>query len=243
MKKQASFLAALLIVVGFVATGCASIFVKETRSFKTTGLFPRSCTKEERGQFSKKFVEITKDKQERKSEDCIVTDIEFMVQKFHSILEMNKEKGIPGDTIQEVRDKGFKIYRDEERGIRVLNTRALFGDEALAALGMSVGGGTRDQDAESTSNFKGRHYGEAYEQEDVFKVIDVICINTRNELVEGNTYTFVIVWRDGHVLRRVIKGGSMNNLSSEHAILLCPADAIGGTVDKGIDVGIKKGIR
>lgn len=245
MRKKAIFFPVLFIFVGFMVTGCASILVKETRSFKTTRLFENPCSKEERDQFSKKFAEIEKDEQAGKNSGCRVPDIEFMVRRFLSIRETEtiREsmaiKEVPGDTIEQVRDKGFKIYLDEEKGLRVPNTKALFGDEALAALGMSVGGGTRGQDAESTANFKGRHYGEMYEQEDMLGVVDRICINTRNKLEKGNVYTFVIVWRDGNVLRRIIKGGSIDHPTSEHAFMLCPGDALAGGIGKGAEIGIK----
>lgn len=239
MRKTA-FLPILILLVVFSA-GCASILVKETRSFKTTTLFARDCSVEaERIQFSKKFMEVKREKylQDVKDGKCHVPDTEQMVKNFLSIPETNGD--ILGDTIELVRSKGFKIYWDEQKGDRVPNTRALFGDEALMAIGMGVGGDARfAQDAKAISDFKGRHYGEIYEQEDIFHVIDRICINTRNAVEKGDVYTFVIVWRDGHVLRRVIKGGSIDHPSSEHAFLLCPGDAIAGGISKGAEIGLK----
>lgn len=245
MRKQAIFLPVLLMVVGFIVTGCASVLVKETRSFKTTKLFDRPCTKEEQDKFSKKFSQVEEGKLGSKNNECRAPNLEFMVEQFLSIRETKivREsiaiKEVSGNTVQEVRDKGFRIYWDEEKGKRVQNCRALYGDEALDVLGMSVGGGSRGQDAESSANFKGRHYGEVCEEEDVFRVIDRICINTRNGLEKGNTYTFVIVWRDGYVLRRAIKGGSIDHSTSEHAFLLCPGDAIAGGMGKGAEIGLK----
>lgn len=240
MRKQAIFPSVLFIVAGFLITGCASILIKETKSFKNTTLFDRPCIKVERDKFSEKFEKIDTDKKEKMDNECFAPSVEIMVQKFWSIQEIDEKKNISGDTIEEVRLKGFTIYWDEKIGKRVPNTRALFGDEALAALGIGVGGDARfAQDAKAISDFKGRHYGEMYEQEDVLHVIDRICINTRNTLVRGDTYTFIIVWRDGRVLRRVIKGGSINHPSSEHAIFLCPGDAIAGGMGKGAEIGLK----
>lgn len=240
MRKQAIFLPAFFIFAAFLIAGCASILIKESRSFKNTTLFDRPCEKVEKDQFSQKFEKTDKNKKEKNNGECLAPNMEIMVQKFLSIQEIDEKKNIPGDTKEEVFSKGFSIYRDEQKGIRVPNTRALFGDEALAALGMGVGGDARfAQDAKAIADFKGRHYGEMYEQEDVLRVIDRICINTRNMLEKGDTYTFVIVWRDGHVLRRVIKGGSINHPSSEHAIFLCPGDAIAGGMGKGAEIGLK----
>lgn len=239
MRKYGLF-PLILLFFGFFIGGCAAILVKETRSFKNTTLFDRSCIKAERDKFSEKFEKIDTDKKEKNDGECLAPDMEIMVKKFWSIQEIDEKKNITGDTIVEVRLKGFTIYWDEQKGKRVPNTRALFGDEALSALGMGVGGDARfAQDAKAISDFKGRHYGEMYEQEDVLHVIDRICINTRNTLVNGDTYTFIIVWRDGHVLRRVIKGGSINHPSSEHAFLLCPGDAIAGGMGKGAEIGLK----
>lgn len=240
MRKQAIFLPVLLIFAAFLTVGCASILIKETRSFKNTTLFDRQCSKDERDKFSEKFEKIDTDKKEKNDGECLAPDMEIMVKKFWSIQEIDEKKNIHGDTLEDVRSKGFTIYRDEQKGKRVPNTRALFGDEALSALGMGVGGDARfAQDAKAISDFKGRHYGEMYEQEDVLRVMDRICINTRNMLEKGDTYTFIIVWRDSHVLRRVIKGGSIDHPSSEHAFLLCPGDAIAGGMGKGAEIGLK----
>lgn len=230
------------MAAGFLTSGCASILLKESRSFKTTRLFERICTKEEEDQFPNKFARPVKDQKGKVSLQCRVSDIEGMVQKFLSIPESNEKKGILGASVEEVRQKGFKIYLDEQTGERVPNTQALFGDEALAAIGMGAGSAQLTEDAKALSDFKGLHYGETYEEEDTLQVMDRICINTRNKFVRSNTYTFVIVWRDGHVLRRVIKGGSLNNPSSENAFLLCPGDAIGSVFDKGVGEGVKKAI-
>src|SRR3989442_15866127 len=61
-----------------------------------------------------------------------------MIEQFETIQEMEAARGIPGDTIEEVRAKGFSIYEDANPKLRRPNTLVLYGNDALAAVGMGV---------------------------------------------------------------------------------------------------------
>lgn len=242
MRKQVFFLSALYILIGFMAIGCASILVRESYDFKTTGLFPRPCAEGEKGK-------IIKDNSGK--EKCVVTDIPTMVQQFWDIpeteakfWETNGASGMRGATIAEVRAKGFHIYQDEKKGIRTSNCRALYGDEALAAVGIDIGAGkaATTEDAKALIEFKGKHYGEECIEYSLKRISDRIYINTKNSNEKGDIYTFVIVWRDGLVLRRIIKGGAVDNPASEWGLLLGPGEVLGGGLSTGAKYGIKRGI-
>ena len=77
------------------------------------------------------------------------------------------------------------------------------------------------------------HYGEEYEERDIKQVVDRFCLNRRDSHELGDARTFSIVWRNGHVFKRIIKGGPINNPKQERAFLVCPGEFIIETV-KGV---------
>src|SRR5207245_9430010 len=77
------------------------------------------------------------------------------------------------------------------------------------------------------------HCGEEYEGRDIEQVVDRFCLNRRDSHELGDARTFSIVWRNGHVFKRIIKGGPINNPKQERAFLVCPGEFIVETV-KGV---------
>jgi hypothetical protein len=78
-----------------------------------------------------------------------------------------------------------------------------------------------------------QHYGEEYYERDMKQVVDRFCLNNRDALEIGDDRVFAIVWRGGHVFKRVIKGGPVHNPKTERGFLLCPGtfliDTVSGT--------------
>ena len=72
----------------------------------------------------------------------------------------------------------------------------------------------------------GSHYGEEYYEKDLKSFVDRICLNRRDSAELGDDRTFAIVWRNGRVFKRVIKGGPINNPKKERALLVCPFEFI-----------------
>jgi len=68
---------------------------------------------------------------------------------------------------------------------------------------------------------------------DVKNVVDRFCLNRRDSHEVGDARTFSIVWRNGHVFKRIIKGGPINNPKQERGFLVCPGEFIVDTV-KGV---------
>jgi hypothetical protein len=145
-----------------------------------------------------------------------------------SIQETDDARGIPGDTIDEVRAKGFSIFTDAAGRKRRPNTKPLYGNDALAAVGMSVAPPPlqRPEEIKAYADFMGSHYGEEYYEKDLKNFADRICLNRRDSAELGDDRTFAIVWRSGHVFKRVIKGGPINNPKQERALLVCPFEFI-----------------
>lgn len=67
-----------------------------------------------------------------------------------------------------------------------------------------------------------QHYGEEYVERDIKSVADRFCLNRRESLETGDDRVFAIVWRNGHVFKRVIKGGPVINPKQERGFLICP---------------------
>jgi len=61
---------------------------------------------------------------EIKLTECNSTRLVRMVENFLRIQEADPEAGIPGDTLAEVRAKGFTIYADPDQRIRRPNRSA-----------------------------------------------------------------------------------------------------------------------
>jgi len=253
MKKGSPiYLSILTAITGLFLFGCANIIQKQSFDFKTTGLFTQPCEEREKiekeqtsGEEKKKGllaklnpVSLLKtDNKERVKEiettvnQCNTPDRAKMLERFLSIRETSDKGNDLGDSMSEVRARGFSIYMDKEGKVRRANTRPLYGSEALAAIGMAISPPPlqRPEDIKAYTEFINQHYGEEYDEKEIKRNVDRYCINTRNSLELGDDYKFVIVWRGEHVLKRVIKGGPVNNPKQDYAILLCVADFIGDT--------------
>jgi hypothetical protein len=179
--------------------------------------------------------EIADDGLETDDNQCNSVHMLRMVDRFLSIQEADETRGIPGDTIEQVREKGFTIFTDAEGRKRRPNTRPLYGTEALAAVGIGVAPPPLQKvdEIKAYADFMSAHYGEEYEERDVKSVVDRFCLNRRDSHDLGDARTFAIVWRHGRVFKRVIKGGPINNPRQERAFLVCPGDFIVDTV-KGV---------
>jgi hypothetical protein len=70
-------------------------------------------------------------------------------------------------------------------------------------------------------------------------VADRFCLNTRDSLNTGEDRVFTIVWREGFVFKRVIKGGPVNNPKQERALLVCPGDFITDTLAGTVSTSTK----
>jgi hypothetical protein len=226
----------LLVVVAFavVAGGCstAPLLRKQSFDFKTTALFKLPCDTPEVLDAKR---EIPDDGLETTDNQCNSVHMLRMVDRFMSIREADEAKGIPGDSIDEVRAKGFSIFTDPAGRKRRPNTKALYGNDALAAVGMGVAPPPlqKADEIRAYTDFMASHYGEEYEERDVKSVVDRFCLNRRDSHELGDARTFSIVWRSGRVFKRIIKGGPINNPKQERGFLVCPGDFIVDTV-KGV---------
>jgi hypothetical protein len=227
VKRDIVTVHVLLLAVLGAGAGCRTtmpILEKHSTDFKTTALFSSPCS-------------VAKgDHKPPERQDCEHTHLTTMVERFMSIQEMDETNGIPGDTIEEVRRKGFTIYVDGEEKVRRPNTRAVYGNDALALVGMGVAPPPlqKPEEIKAYTEFMGLHYGEEYAEKDMRKITDRVCINTRDERDVGDDRVFAIVWRGGQVFKRVIKGGPINNPKSERGFLLCPGSFLADTVTNGI---------
>jgi hypothetical protein len=217
----------MLLAVTVIAAGCstAPLLKRHSFDFKTTALFRLPCDSAEALAIKR---EIPDDGLETKDNECHSVHLMRMVDRFATILETDDARGILGDTIAEVRAKGFSIYFDAEGRLRRPNTRPLYGNDALAAVGMSVAPPPlqKPEEIKAYADFMASHYAEEYYEKDVKGVVDRICLNRRDSRELGDDRTFAIVWRDGHVFKRVIKGGPVDNPKQERAFLGCPFDFI-----------------
>ena len=226
----------LLVVVALAiaAGGCATapLLRKQSFDFKTTALFKLPCDTPEVLEAKR---EIPDDGLETTDNQCNSVHMLRMVDRFMSIQEADEAKGIPGDTVEQVRVKGFTIFTDPAGRKRRPNTKALYGNDALAAVGMGVAPPPlqKVEEIRAYTDFMASHYGEEYEERDVKNVVDRFCLNRRDSHELGDARTFSIVWRNGHVFKRIIKGGPINNPKQERGFLVCPGEFIVDTV-KGV---------
>src|SRR5207245_1936402 len=155
--------------------------------------------------------------------------------------EADRTQGIPGDTLVDVRQKGFTIYIDEDKKIRRPNTRVLHGNEALTAVGMAVSPPPlqKPEEIRAYADFMAQHYAEEYIERDMTHVADRFCLNTRNSLDIGEDRVFTIVWREGLVFKRVIGGGHVSNAKQERALLVCPGDFLIDTLTVTVNTSTK----
>ena len=228
-------LAALVIV----AEGCATapILRKQSFDFKTTALFKLPCDTPE---VLAAKAEVTDDGLETDANQCNSVHMLRMSDRFMTIQETDEARGLEGDTVAAVRAKGFSIYLDADGRRRRPNTRPLYGNDALAAVGMGVSPPPlqRPEDIKAYADYMAQHYGEEYVERDLKSVADRFCVNRRESLETGDDRTFAIVWRNGRVFKRVIKGGPVNNPRQERGLLICPGsfliDALTGIGNKAV---------
>jgi hypothetical protein len=231
------FLAALVVV----AEGCATapILRKQSFDFKTTALFKLPCDTPEVLQAKR---EIPDDGLETDANQCNSVHMLRMADRFMTIQETDESRGVRGDTIEEVRTKGFSIFFDPDGRKRRPNTRPLYGNDALAAVGMGVSPPPlqRPEDIKAYADYMAQHYGEEYVEKDMKNVADRFCLNRRESLETGDDRIFAIVWRGGHVFKRVIKGGPVSNPKQERGLLICPGnfilDTLTGVGNKAVGV-------
>jgi hypothetical protein len=222
-------LAVAAIVV--IAEGCATapVLRKQSFDFKSTALFKLPCDTPEVLEAKR---ETPDDGLETEANRCNSVHMLRMSDRFMTIRETDESRGILGDTIEDVRAKGFTIYLDTEGRKRRPNTRPLYGNDALAAVGMGVSPPPlqRPEDIKAYADYMAQHYGEEYIERDVKNVADRFCLNRRESLETGDDRVFAIVWRAGHVFKRVMKGGPVNNPKQERGFLICPGTFILDTV-------------
>lgn len=208
----------VVLAASIVLSGCGFTFIqKRNFDFKTTALFKRPCD----DNMPPGEYEIALNR-------CNSHRLLRMIENFMSIEETDTKKGKVGDSLADVRSKGFNIYLDEQALVRRPNTRVLYGAEALAAAGMAVSPPPlqNPDDVKTYADFMSQHYAEEYVERDMAFAADRFCINNRESLEIGEDRTFTILWRDGQVYKRIIKGGPVNNPKQERAILVCPGTFI-----------------
>ena len=231
----------LLVLAALVVAseGCttAPILRKQAFDFKTTALFRLPCDTPEVIEAKR---EIPDDGLETDANQCNSVHMLRMVDRFMTIQETDEARGVLGDTLDEVRSKGFSIFLDIDGRKRRPNTRPLYGNDALAAVGMGVSPPPlqKPDDIKSYADYMAQHYGEEYVERDLKNVADRFCLNRRESLETGDDRVFAIVWRSGRVFKRVIKGGPINNPKQERGLLICPGnfiiDAVTGVGNKAV---------
>jgi hypothetical protein len=231
----------LLMLTALVALfeGCGStpVLRKQAFDFKTTALFKLPCDSPEVLEAKR---EVADDGLETEANKCNSVYMLRMVDRFMTIQETDESHGVLGDTIEQVRQKGFSIFLDPQGRLRRPNSRPLYGNDALAAVGMGVSPPPlqRPEDIKAYTDYMAQHYGEEYVERDIKSVADRFCLNRRESLETGDDRVFAIVWRNGHVFKRVIKGGPVNNPKQERGFLICPGnfiiDTLTGVGDKAV---------
>jgi hypothetical protein len=229
----------VLAAVVVAAEGCATapVLRKQSFDFKTTALFRLPCDTPE---VVEAKLQVEDDGLETDANQCNSIHMLRMVDRFMTIRETDESRGIEGDTMAEVRAKGFSIFLDTEGRRRRPNTRPLYGNDALAAVGMGVSPPPlqRPEDIKAYADYMAQHYGEEYIEKDIKSVADRFCLNRRESLETGDDRVFAIVWRGGRVFKRVIKGGPVSNPRQERGFLLCPGtfilDTLTGVGNKAV---------
>ena len=257
-RRAAQF--ATLFVFALVVTGCstAPLLQKQSFDFRTTALFAKPClvpdandpappaqardTTQPVAQPVALVVERpAAAKLETRDNRCNAPYLEKMVETFLTIRETDEKRGTLGDTIDDVRRKGFSIHVGGDARIQRVNTRSLHGADALAAVGMGVSAPPpqKPEEIKAYTEFMSQHYGEEYYEKDMKQVTDRFCLNRRESIDIGEDRVFTIVWRDGHVLKRVIKGGPVDNPKQSRGFLICPSDFIVDTLTGTVSSAVK----
>lgn len=213
--------AIIVILSAFFIGGCATmggVFQKNEYKFETTGLFMKQC------------------KNCNKNE----VDLAGMIKAFNNIKESDEEKGILGDSIEEVKKKGFTIYLDNKEKTQRPGTEILYGADALAAVGMPLNPPQLNtpEAIEAYKKYMKAHFAWTFQETNIEGISDRIFINTKNSSLTGPNYKFVITFKDNRVFRRVIKGGPQNTITQEKAFLLGPGGFFGDILNGGLNKGI-----
>lgn len=226
-KRQALFFFLGYISILLIVSGCG-IFQKRSYDFRTTGLF----IKQQDENCAHMNIEDIR-------EECV--DLDTMIQRFLSIQERDEENGIVGDTKKEVEQKGFSLFYSPDplhpkKRRRRPNTVPLHGSNALAEAGMGVSQPPLQtpEEIERYQTLMSSYYGAIFIETGLKTKSDYICLNKRNSLEEGYTYTFVIVWQGNHVVKRIIKDGPVYNPRQEEAIFLCVKDMVTGAASTAV---------
>lgn len=254
MKRNGALVAFIILVsaaLGGCATVVGSITQKNEYKFETTGLFLKPCKErteleksdKKKGGFISKFTEKFKSSKEDRVKDvntaldCNDVDIERMVSAFESIRESDEESGALGDTVEEVKKKGFTIYLDEKEKMQRPSTEILYGADALAAVGMPLNPPQLNTSAEieAYKKYMKAHFAWTFKETNIEGTTDRIYINTKNASIMGPDYKFVITFKNKNVFRRVRKGGPLNTVTKEKAFLLGPGGFLGGLLQKAVD--------
>lgn len=168
---------ALAVAASIVLAGCGTTVIqKRNFDFKSTALFKLPCDENlPRGEY-----EIALNR-------CNSHRLLRMITNFMSIEETDERQGKAGDTMADVRRKGFTIYLDETTMVRRPNTRVLYGNDALAAAGMAVSPPPlqNPDDVKAYAKFMSQHYAEEYVERDMAYMADRFCINNRESLEIG----------------------------------------------------------
>src|SRR2546426_12669809 len=114
---------------------------------------------------------------EVKLTECNSTRLVRIVENFLRIREADPDQGISGDTLADVRAKGFSIYVDTDERVRRPNTKPLYGSDALAAVRMRVSAPPLQipTAALASTDFMGQHYAEEYYERDLRNITDRFC--------------------------------------------------------------------
>jgi hypothetical protein len=222
---------AVALLLSIALGGCGlPVLQKRAYDFKSTALFRRPC--DPAAEPGKLEIALNR---------CNHTRLLRMIELFMSIEEADPQRGRLGDTIEDVRAKGFTLYEDEAGKVRRPNTRVLYGNEALAAVGMAVSPPPLQspEDVKAYADFMSQHYAEEYVERDMTFVADRICLNSRESLDIGEDRIFTVLWRQGRVFKRIIKGGPVNNPKQERALLICPGNFILDLLTGGINSTVK----
>lgn len=223
----------VVLSVALILSGCVGkmpVLQKRSFDFKSTALFRQPCD-----------ANVPLEEYEIALNRCNTKRLLRMIDTFLTIQEADVSQGVSGDTLTDVRQKGFTIYIDEDRKIRRPNTRVLYGSEALAAVGMAVSPPPlqKPEEIKAYADFMGQHYAEEYVERDMTQAADRFCLNTRDSLDVGEDRVFAIVWREGRVFKRIIKGGPINNPKQQRALLVCPGDFILDTLTGAVGTSVK----
>src|SRR2546428_13158687 len=199
----------MIPTLGLVLTGCAermSIIRKHAVDLKTTALFKRPCD-----------ADVPMAEYETMLNRCNRTRLSRMIGQFETIQEMEAARGIPGATIEEVRAKGFSIYEDANPKLRRPNTLVLYGNDALAAVGMGVSAPPlqKPEEIKAYADFMAVHYAEQYIERDVVLGVDRFWVNNRESIEGGEVRGFTFMWGEAAVMNSVSKGRHITNPKCE----------------------------